>query len=161
VPIKVQAEQPIAIVSAMRTQDFWFAVFLIVVGLAGYFGADHLTRGTPARMGPGFIPTALSIIIGAVGLVLMVRSFARSGGPMVQRWALRHLLIILGSIIAFAVALDPLGLALSVMLVVVISSFAADDRKWIEIVILAPCAAIFTVLLFVHFLGLPLPVWPS
>lgn len=156
-----RAEHGTAGISAVRSQDFWFAVFLVLVGLAGYFGADHLDRGTPARMGPGFIPTALSLIIGAMGLILMIRSLAMTGRLGVERWALGHLAIILSAIVSFALALDPLGLAVSVMLVVVISSLAADDRKWVEVAILAPTIALFTVVLFVLLLGLPLPVWPS
>jgi len=158
-PDGTEADQK-APLSAAKSQDFAFAVFSIVLGGAGYFGAQHLERGTPARMGPGFIPTALSLALCAMGLILLAWSLARSRRLAVEPWALKNLAIIFGSMAAFALTLKPLGLALSLMLLVVISSFAAADRRWHETVILAVVAAVVSIVLFVYLLGLHIPVWP-
>ncbi len=44
-------------------------VFLMIGGAGLYFGSD-LTFGSSARMGPGYFPTLLSILIIAIGLAV-------------------------------------------------------------------------------------------
>lgn len=141
-------------------QDLVFGAFLIALAALGYFGGHGLAPGTTARMGPGFVPTALSAIVGAMGLVLLVRGFVGRTGERLEPWAWSKLAYILGSFIAFALTLERLGLVIAVMLLVALSSLGAPDRRWWEIAIAAPAAAAFSAVVFKILLGIPLNLWP-
>ncbi len=67
------------------------------------------------------------------------------------------MLVVLGSLGAFALALPVLGFFLSVALLVVLGSLAARDMKPAEIIIVALVLAISCWLVFVKGLALPFP----
>ena len=134
-------------------------VFLIAVGVAGLQFGSHLAIGTLLRMGPGYFPRVLSWLLVGFGVVISLVAF-RLDGPPLQRWAWRPLLILLGALTVFGLAIDRLGMVITAMLTVLIATFAAPDRRWGEaalfaVVLAAGCALLFTVLL-----GIPVPVWP-
>jgi hypothetical protein len=71
-------------------------------------------------------------------------------------------LLLLGAAVAlFAVVLPVGGLAVTSLLVVICSGFAAYDVRLRENALLGVALAIFAVVLFVAVLGLPIPVWPQ
>jgi hypothetical protein len=140
--------------------DLVFGVFLVGLAALGYFGGRGLTLGSTVRMGPGFVPTALSAIVAGMGVVMLVRGFVGHRGERLEPWAWSKLAYILGSFIAFALTLERLGLVLAVILLVALSSLGAPDRRWWEIAIAAPIAAAFSAIVFKILLGIPLNLWP-
>ena len=64
--------------------------------------------GTAARMGPGFFPTLLGGLLAVLGLMLSVPALLRDGEPF-PKLHLRPMLMILASIVVFALLLQPLG----------------------------------------------------
>ncbi len=141
-------------------QDLAFGIFLLALSALGFYGAADLAIGTTIRMGPGYIPRALSAIIGAMGLVLVVRGLTGARGERLEGWAWINVALILGAFVVFALTLERLGLVVAVASLVVISSIAAPDRKWHEIAIFAVGAAAFSAVLFKTLLGIPLKLWP-
>ena len=51
-------------------QDLGAAIVFVAIGLAGAYFGRELSFGTAGRMGPGYFPLILSLIIVGVGLVL-------------------------------------------------------------------------------------------
>ena len=51
-------------------RDFVAGVFLMAIASAIVFAAFDLRIGTPARMGPGFLPLALGILLGVAGFAV-------------------------------------------------------------------------------------------
>jgi hypothetical protein len=141
-------------------QDLAFGIFLLALAALGFYGGADLAIGTTVRMGPGYIPRALSAIIGAMGLVLVVRGLTGARGERLEGWAWVNVGLILGAYVVFALTLERLGLVVAVASVVVISSLAAPDRKWWEIAVFAAGAAASSALLFQKLLGIPLKLWP-
>lgn len=140
-------------------QDILFGLFLLGLAALGYFGGRGLSPGTTMRMGPGYVPMALSAIVAAMAVVMLLRAFFGSGERM-EAWAWSKMAWILGSFLAFALTLERLGLVLSVMLVVVVSSLAAPDRRWWEIGLFAILGPAFCAVLFKIMLGIPVKLWP-
>lgn len=140
--------------------DLVFGAFLIGLAALGYSAGRGLSLGSTVRMGPGFVPIALSTILAGMGLVLLVRGFVGRRGERLEPWAWSKLGYILGSFIAFAATLERFGLILAVILLVALSSLAAPDRRWWEIAIAAPLAAVFSAVVFKILLGIPLNLWP-
>ena len=62
-------------------------------------------QGSSARMGPGYFPTALGAILAIFGVVSIGRSFLRPG-EAISAFAWRPLVLVLGSVVLFALLLD-------------------------------------------------------
>jgi hypothetical protein len=55
----------------------------------------------------------------------------------------------------------PLGLSIACIVIVMGTAFAGHEFKWKEVSLLAVGSAIACVWIFVHGLGLSMPVWPA
>jgi hypothetical protein len=134
----------------------------VILGLffAG-FGAQH-PIGTADRMGPGYFPTALGIIVIALGVVLSLRSLSgRTKSEKISRFDWKVLLLVLGSIVLFGVALRPLGLVLAVFLLVAASSYASHQFSWRGAVANAVVLILMCVAIFDWALSLHIQIWPA
>jgi hypothetical protein len=70
------------------------------------------------------------------------------------------LIFVTGSLVAFALALETLGLIVSIGLLVGIGALAGADLRLVETVVAGALLAVMSWAIFVIGLGLPLPVWP-
>jgi putative tricarboxylic transport membrane protein len=139
-------------------KDFWSGVLFIAFGCAGlWFGRTYAT-GTLSRMGPGFFPMMMGIALIGTGGVLLARSLVSSGEP-IERIAVWPQILILAAIVAFGLLIERVGLAVSVIVVAVISGIAAQGLRWFELAALAAATSALSVALFVYLLGQPIPVW--
>jgi putative tricarboxylic transport membrane protein len=82
-------------------------------------------------------------------------------GLMFAAFGERSLWVVLFSVVIFGYVLKPLGLVAATVLLVVVSAWGGHEFKWKEVAILSAALAVFSVLSFVHGLGLPMNVWPS
>jgi hypothetical protein len=111
----------------------------IVVGGATYF-ADSWFKGAPMAE---FALTGLALFL-----------FIGAFGP-------RSMFVILLAVVIFGYALKPLGLVLSIVILIVVSAAGGHDFRKKEILILTIGLALFGVLVFVKGLGLPFNLWPG
>lgn len=116
--------------------------------------------GTAARMGPGFVPFLLGIIVALLGFLIAARSLMGKVEG-VHPLAMRPLVLVLAGVIAFAILIQPLGLVLGILVLVVISSLGGPEFRLRDVVILYFLLAAMAVGVFVYGLGLPFKVWPS
>jgi hypothetical protein len=59
-------------------KDFWAGLMFLGFGLGFALVAQNYPMGSAVRMGPAYFPTALGGLLGILGLVVFVRSFASS-----------------------------------------------------------------------------------
>jgi Tripartite tricarboxylate transporter TctB family len=139
-------------------QDFGAGILFIAVGVGAlWLGRDYAV-GSLTRMGPGYLPTALSWALTAIGAVIALRSLAFDG-PRIEPAALRPQAFILAAIVVFALGIERLGLAPTVALVAVVAALASREVRGREMVALGLGLAALCVILFVYLLGQPFPVW--
>lgn len=144
-------------------KDFWSGVMFASVGFAFAIIVKYYEypMGTGARMGPGYFPFVLGIVMGLLGLAILVQSFAKQGAP-VGNFAWRPLLFILGAVLAFALALKmQLGLVVAILVLVTGASYGGHEFKLKEVLITGVVLAIFSVLVFIKGLKLAFPIWPT
>lgn len=140
-------------------QDAATGVFLILVAaLAWYFGRG-LVVGTTMRMGPGYVPMLLAGCILILGVVILTTSFLNDG-PALEAWGLRPVVLVLAAFTSFGLLIERGGLVLACLASIVIATFAAHDRRWLETVAFGIVMVAGCVLLFVKGLGLTMKVWP-
>ena len=140
--------------------DFVAGMFFLGVAALGLWLLRDVRLGTSMRMGPGYLPTALCWILVLVGLAMVGRSLFLAGAPL-ERWYLRPLAFVIGSLLLFSFSIDKLGLAVTIIAMVVVAAFATPESRWKEALIAAVALAAFSAGLFVKGLGLPLAIWPQ
>lgn len=142
------------------SNDFWCGLLFIVVGVAFAVLAQDYRLGSAARMGPGYFPTLLGALLVLLGASLSVPALVIDGERL-QRFHLRPLLFVLLSIAAFGVVLPYFGFAAAIVALVLVSGFADPDLRPIQTVGVAAFLVVFSILIFVVLLGLPIQLWPN
>jgi putative tricarboxylic transport membrane protein len=140
-------------------QDLAGGVLLIAVGVLGWLLIRRLPMGTAFRMGPAYVPTVVSGLIVAVGVILTARSLLVRG-PRLPAGRMRPFAVILGSFVLFGLLIESAGLVLASLTLVLVTGFAARERRWKEAIVVGAVLTAFAVVLFHVLLRLPMPVWP-
>ncbi len=152
-------------------KDFFSGLLFIVVGGSFAYGASTYQVGTGARMGPGYFPLLLGIILALMGVVVAVRAFMTGtpGGDRIGAIAWRPLFLVLSANVAFgalmigvpAIGIPQFGLVVAIFALVTIASFAAERFIVKEVLVLSVILSVGSYAAFVKLLGLQFPVWPS
>jgi hypothetical protein len=141
-------------------KDFWAGVMFCAFAAVALLAARGYSLGSAGRMGPGYFPLLLGLALAGLGVVLVVRSIVIDGEPL-PRFYVLPLAIIAAAVCLFGLAIEPLGLVISLAILVTLAACARLQFRPIETVALAVALIVFSVGVFVYALGLPLPVWPS
>ena len=116
--------------------------------------------GNASRMGPGYFPVVLAVIMAVLGLIISFMSLTTDGQP-VDKFAVRPLIFILGAVVIFGLLVQKLGIALGIVVLVMVSAYGGHEFKFKEVLITAIILAVSSVLIFVYGLKLPFPIWPE
>lgn len=152
-------------------KDFASGLMFTIVGAAFAVGAGEYSMGTAARMGPGFFPKLLGIVLALLGVVLAVKSLggqAKAEGR-IGRWAWRPLFFIITANFVFGallgglpvIGLPAMGLLVAIFSLVLISSLAGQEFVLKEALILGVILATASYVLFVVVLKLPFQILPA
>jgi len=151
-------------------KDFFSGLMFMCVGVAFAWGASDYTLGNGARMGPGYFPMVLGILLALLGGVITFTALVVEtvDGDKVGKFAWKPLFFIIMANLVFGVCigglpsigLPPLGLIVGIFLLTFIASNAGDEFKIKEVVILAILLALLSYLAFIVLLKLQFPVWP-
>ncbi|KQT09570.1 tripartite tricarboxylate transporter TctB family protein [Ramlibacter sp. Leaf400] len=152
-------------------KDFLAGLMFTIVGAGFALGATNYTIGEGARMGPGYFPLMLGILLAIIGLVVVFEALVVEtvDGEKVGAIAWKPLVFIIGSNIVFGICLGgipklgipSLGLIVGIYALTFIASMAGEEHKTKEVLVLATVLAIVSYLAFIVLLNLQFPVWPS
>jgi putative tricarboxylic transport membrane protein len=143
-----------------KPRDVISGVVVIAIGAGFLLFGRELGMGTSIRMGPGYFPTILSILmiaLGAVITVLALRKPAREIGAGILPW--RGIILVIGATLLFGITLRGIGLAPAVVIIVLATAWASRYASLRASVPLSIGLAVFCALLFIRGLGLPLPLF--
>jgi hypothetical protein len=141
-------------------KDFWSGVGFIAIGIFFASIAYTYKLGTAARMGPGYFPFYLGLLMVVLGIGVSISGFRTTGGPLEKfHWA--PVTTVLISIVLFGIFFKITGMLIAGVFLVIGSSLASGEYKSREIVPLAVALTIFCAITFVWGLKLPIPLCPS
>ena len=127
-----------------------FILFGLFFGVQSY----GLDLGTSFKMGPGYFPVVLSVILVLLGSVIAVNAL-RAGAEDLGRYAWRGMLFILPAPIFFGLTVRGLGFVPSIFLTTLIAALASLKMKLPAALLLALVVTVFSTLVFSYGLGLP------
>ncbi|NYT62579.1 tripartite tricarboxylate transporter TctB family protein [Alcaligenaceae bacterium] len=143
-------------------QDLWSGIMFLGVGVFFAWGASSYQMGTAARMGPGYFPFWLGVVLALLGVIITLTAVApNTEDSEIDKFDWRIVGLVVGSVILYGVLLEPLGVYLSTFILVVVSSLAGHDFNWKVSVANGIFLVVFSYLAFVKGLGLIFPLWPS
>ncbi|MCU0870204.1 MAG: tripartite tricarboxylate transporter TctB family protein [Burkholderiales bacterium] len=141
------------------------ALFM-ALGAAGLWFGRLQATGSLLRMGPGWLPRALSWILLALGAVVAVSAWTArhdtaADTDAVAAIAWRPLLTITAAVAAFGVLLERAGLIVAVLALVTVACHAEPRRGVVGPAVLALLLAALAWAIFVAGLGMPIALWPE
>jgi hypothetical protein len=152
-------------------KDFFSGLMFMAVGIAFAWGASTYTIGNGARMGPGYFPLMLGVLLAVLGGAITFKAMVveTMDGDKIGSFAWKPLTFIILANLVFGAALGglpsiglpPLGLIVGIYLLTFIASNAGDEFKFREVAILATILAVMSYVAFIMLLKLQFPVWPA
>lgn len=115
------------------SKDFLSGLMFIGFGLIALYFGQKLALGTPVRMGPGWVPRMLSLILIGLGGLICVVALVAKGEP-VERIKWKPLTLVTVGIICFALLFESAGLLPALIVLVFISSLAGEEFKLMEVI---------------------------
>jgi Tripartite tricarboxylate transporter TctB family len=110
---------------------------LFLLGAGALLIARNYPVGSATQMGPGYFPILVSSTITLIGFGIAVRSlFDQQSSSPVVGWGLAPMVIILLSVVVFAVAISWFGLIVAIVALVGISRLAGRYGSLLELVVL-------------------------
>jgi len=141
-------------------KDFLAGLLFLILGGFAVAVASNYPMGSTMRMGPGYFPTALGVILCLFGVYLMVRGI-RTGGKMARGWAWRPLAFITLSIVLFGFLLDRAGMIPALVAMFFAAAAAGRDFRFKEVLLLTVLMGAFAAAVFLYGLKLPYPLLPG
>jgi Tripartite tricarboxylate transporter TctB family len=152
-------------------KDFFSGLMFTVVGATFAYGATNYSIGSGGRMGPGYFPLLLGVILAILGSAIMFKALVveTQTGDKIGKWAWKPLFFIIAANLLFGVLLGglpsvgipALGLIAAIFGVTIVASLAGDTFKLKEVLILSVVLSIGSYLAFIKLLNLQFPVWPT
>jgi len=142
-------------------KDFGAGLMYMVIGLFFTYMATQYSMGTPAKMGPGYFPFWLGLVMTVLGLVILIKSLgAKAAIEKVPPFNWRVIGLITGSVVLYGVLLPIMGFIVAVFVLVFLSASASHEFHWKGTLINAIFLIAFTYLVFVVGLKLQFPLLP-
>jgi hypothetical protein len=152
-------------------KDFFSGLMFMVVGVAFAWGASTYTIGNGARMGPGYFPLLLGILLAIMGGLIAFKALVveTMDGDPIGKFAWKPLFFIILANLVFgasigglpSIGMPPLGLIVGIYLLTIIASNAGDEFSLKGVLVLATILAALSYVAFIMLLKLQFPVWPA
>ena len=152
-------------------KDFFSGLMFMSAGVAFAWGAGGYAIGKGARMGPGYFPLVLGVLLALLGAVMTFKALVVEtvDGGKIGRIAWKPLVFIIAANLVFGAALGglpsiglpPMGLIVGIFALTFIASKAGEEFNFKEVTVLALVLSALSYGAFIGVLKLQLPVWPA
>lgn len=151
--------------AVLQRQDVLSGTLFMGIAACGLWVSRNYPIGTASRMGTGYMPRLLLWVLLGLGALILVSGVWKADGPSETSasggatW--RPIVFVTLSLAVFGLALERLGLVVSILLLTGIGAVAGRSMRPLETVIAALVLIILCWLLFIVGLSLTIPLWPT
>lgn len=139
-------------------KDVLAGSIFIALGLAFVLGSLVYDIGSPLRMGPGYFPLALGIVLGGLGGAIIVKGFLAGEGDAIGAFEWRAVVLITIALLFFGFTVRGLGVALSLFGAVLLGALGRSRTTLLEAVGIALALTVLSIVVFIVLLQLRLPL---
>ena len=142
-------------------RDFGAGIMYMVIGLFFTIVATNYPMGTAAKMGPGYFPFFLGILMTILGLIVAIKALSATAAiEAIPKFNWKVIAQITGSVVLYGLLLPRMGFLIAVVVLVLVSASASKEFTWKGSLINAAFLVIFTYSVFVVGLKLQFPLLP-
>jgi hypothetical protein len=135
------------------------------IAIAGLWVSRDYPIGTALRMGTGYVPRLLCWILLALGFLVLIQGLRADPraqeGETGASLAWRPLVFVAGSLALFGLAIERLGLVLSILLLIGVGALASRTLRAGETIVAALALIALSWGIFIFGLNLTIRVWPE
>lgn len=139
-------------------KDILAGAVFVVLGGAFALGSLAYDIGTPLRMGPGYVPLALGVLLAGLGVLIIIKGFVAGEGGAIDEVDWRPLVFITAALLFFGITVRGLGVAGALFGAALLASLARSRTRLVEVLIIAIGLTILSVVVFIFALQLRLPL---
>lgn len=139
-------------------EDFWSGVMFIGFGTLAIYLSWEYPFGSASRMGPGYFPTWLGIIMTALGVAIALTSF-KTVGDKITAFAWKPIILLSVGFMVFGWSIDHIGFIPATAILVVLGAAAGREFRIKEVIPLTIFLIIGCWALFIKGLELPFPLF--
>lgn len=134
----------------------------MVIGLFFAIMATNYPMGTAAKMGPGYFPFYLGILMFLLGVLVAVKAFgAKAAIESIPKFNWRIMAQITAAVVLYGLLLPWLGFLIAVVVLVFVAASASREFTWKGTAINAAFLVTFIYSVFVLGLKLQFPLLPA
>jgi len=138
-------------------KDFLSGLMFIGFGLLALYFGQKLAVGTPVRMGPGYVPRMLALIMIGLGGLITVLALVLGDQPVEKpKW--KPITLVTIGIILFALLFERAGLLPALVVLVLIASLGGEEFKLTEVLGNMVVLAILCTIVFKIGLGMNISI---
>jgi Tripartite tricarboxylate transporter TctB family len=142
-----------------NTQDLTCGLFFMAVALLGMWFGKDLPVGSPTRLGTGVFPRILCWGMLITGGIIFLKGLVTEGEKL-GHIAWRPVILVSVAATAFALAIEPLGLVIAMLALIIAAAFAGHEFYPKEVIVYTIIQVVIGVALFVWGLGMPIKTFP-
>ena len=143
--------------SRFLSKDFLSGLMFIGFGLAALYFGQKLALGTAVRMGPGYVPRMLSLVLLGLGILICIVALATGGEPVEKpKW--KPITLVTVGVVCFGLLFERTGLLPALIVLILIASWANDEFKLIEVIGNMVVLAVLCTLVFKVGLGMNISI---
>lgn len=147
-------------------KEFWASFLMLFIGIATIIGSQNYQMGSLVRMGPGYFPFMLGILLTAIAVLILFspESLTDDGGAedeivltlgeQITTWAL-----VIGSVILFIIIGKYGGLIPATFVMCTLAALGDKGNTWKTAVIIGIVMSIVSAALFVYGLQIQFPMF--
>ena len=139
-------------------KDILAGAVIIALGLAFALGALDYEIGDPLRMGPGYMPLALGVIVIGLGIGIVIKGFLAGEAEAIGAVDWRAIVLLTAALLFFGLTVRGLGVALALLGATLLASLAWSRTPLIEMVLISVGLTVLSVILFIFVLQLRVPL---
>jgi Tripartite tricarboxylate transporter TctB family len=139
-------------------KDVLAGLTFVGFGLAFALGALAYEVGDPVRMGPGFFPLIVGVLLAILGVLIAVTRSSDPDDATITAPPWRAAGLILGAIVIFGLTVRGLGLIPSIFVTALLASLASRETTVPMALLLAVGLTLVSVAIFVIALSVRVPL---
>ncbi|MGE0419542.1 MAG: tripartite tricarboxylate transporter TctB family protein [Acetobacteraceae bacterium] len=140
-------------------KDIASGLMFIGIGAFGLWVGRDYPMGTALRLGTGVFPAILCWGLIVIGTIVLIQGMLVRGEP-IGAWAWRPVLLVGLAATLFALLIEPAGLVVSMLVLMIIGALAGEGHSIREFTIFTLIMIVLSVAMFIYGLDMPIKVFP-
>jgi hypothetical protein len=146
-----------------RPKDLLAGAIYIACGVLTFLWAQKYPIGTATRMGPGYFPALLGIVLTLFGIAATAKGLIAEARDPLPRHDVAPLVMMVAAVVSFALLIERAGLVLAIAVCLAFACYRRIRTNPLEVLLLFVGLTAFSVVVFVQLIGMPIPLfwWDS